>query len=58
MIDSWKSKNKKLIDGLGTQWFNQGDPALGTIGVFSKFFGLDNKITKSVDELFPGGFDI
>lgn len=56
MIDSWKSKNKKLTDELGTQWFNQGDPALGTVGVFSKFMCLTKKDTKSVDDLFPHGF--
>ena len=56
MIDSWKSKNKKLTDELGTQWFNQGDPALGTVGVFSKFMCLTKKDTKPVDDLFPHGF--
>ena len=58
LLEAWKNRNQKLKEDIGEQWFNRQDPALGTIGVFSKFFGLDYRITKSVDELFPGGFDI
>lgn len=56
LVNAWKNKNKALINELGTQWFNNGDPALGTLGVFSKFYCLTEKSTKTVDELFPNGF--
>ena len=46
------------LETYGTDWFNQGDPAMGTVGVFSKFFGLTEKSVKTVDELYPNGFKI
>ena len=45
-----------LVKEIGTKWFNQGNPTLGTVGVFSKFYCLNEKDTKTVDELFPNGF--
>ncbi len=56
LVTAWKRRNGKLIEQYGNKWFNQGDPALGTVGVFSKFFGLTKKEIKTVDELYPGGF--
>ncbi len=56
LVELWKSRNKKLIDTYGTKWFNQGNPGLGTVGVFSNFMCLSEKGTKSIDELFPKGF--
>ena len=43
---------------LGAEVFNQGDPCMGTIGIFSKFYCLTEKSTKTVDELFPNGFKL
>lgn len=56
LVTAWKRRNGKLLDQYGTKWFNEGDPALGTVGVFSKFFGLTKNEIKTVDELYPGGF--
>ena len=58
LVSAWKNKNNLLIEELGTQWFNQGDPALGTVGVFSNFYGLTENTIKSVDELFPDGYKL
>ena len=38
-------------------WFNQHKPECGTVGIFSKFYCLTEKDTKTVDELFPNGFN-
>jgi len=56
IVDAWQQKNKKLIQELGADVFNQGDPAIGTVGIFSKFYCISEKSTKTVDELFPNGF--
>lgn len=56
LVTQWKRRNARLIDQLGTKWFNQGDPALGTVGVFSDFYCITEKDTKTVDELYPDGF--
>ena len=56
LVKLWRNRNKNLISTHGKEWFNQGDPSLGTVGVFSKFMFLTKKDTKSVDDLFPHGF--
>ena len=56
LVTAWKRRNGKLIEQYGSDWFNQGDPALGTVGVFSKFFCLTNNEVKTVDDLYPDGF--
>lgn len=58
LITAWKRRNWKLIELFGNHWFNQGEPSLGTIGVFSKFYCLSEKCVKTVDELYPDGFKI
>ncbi len=58
IVKAWKNKNEELTNEIGTKWFNQGDPAIGTIGVFSKFYCISERSTKTVDELFPNGFKI
>jgi len=58
LVSAWKQRNKKLIETHGADWFNSGDPAIGTVGVFSKFYGLTTNIIKTVDDLFPDGFFI
>lgn len=58
LVIAWKRRNRKLIEQYGPQWFNQNDPALGTVGVFSDFFGLTEKEIKTVDDLYPNGFKI
>ena len=58
LVIAWKKRNAKLVDLYGSNWFNQGEPALGTVGVFSNFFGLTKKEIKTVDDLYPDGFKI
>ena len=58
IVDAWQNKNKTLVEELGADVFNNGDPAIGTIGIFSKFYCLSEKSVKTVDELFPDGFKI
>jgi len=58
LVIAWKKRNGRLIEQYGNQWFNQGEPALGTIGVFSDFFCLTKKNIKTVDDLYPDGFKI
>jgi len=58
IVNAWKEKNKALLEELGADVFNQGDPAMGTIGIFSKFYCLTEKSTKTEDELFPNGFKL
>ena len=58
LVTAWKEKNKRLVEQFGKDSFNKGDPALGTIGVFSKFYCISERSTKTVDELFPDGFKI
>ena len=58
LVSAWKERNRRLIEQYDTRWFNQADPALGTVGVFSDFFGLTENEVKTVDELYPNGFKI
>lgn len=56
LVEAWKVHKNEMLEELGGQNFNNGDPGLGTIGVFSKFYCISEKSTKTVDELFPNGF--
>ena len=58
LVTAWKNKNNDLVRTLGENWFNNGNPALGTVGVFSKFYGITENTVKTVDELFPNGYKI
>jgi hypothetical protein len=58
LVIAWKRRNGRIIKKYGADWFNSGDPSLGPIGVFSKFYCLTKKDTRTVDELYPEGFKI
>jgi len=58
LVTAWKKRNGRIVKQFGTQWFNQGEPSLGSIGVFSEFYCLTRKDIKTVDELYPNGFKI
>ena len=58
LLEAWKNRNQKLKEDIGEQWFNRQDPAFGTIGIFSNFFGLNENVIKTVDELFPNGYKV
>ena len=52
---------KKQIIDIGEtygKFFNKGLPQLGPIGSLSKFYGLDQPETTTVDHLFPQGFHL
>ena len=56
LIDLWIQNLEQLKKLTNNQWWNNGCPELGMIGVFSKFYCLSDNHTKTVDELFPDGF--
>tara|TARA_B100000579_G_scaffold142813_1_gene115938 strand:- start:175 stop:546 length:372 start_codon:yes stop_codon:yes gene_type:complete len=56
LVTAWKRRNYQLIQQYGTDWFNNGDPGMGTVGVFSDFYCLNQKGQKTVDDLFPDGY--
>lgn len=56
LIDNFRQGVLDFTSDVGTQFFNYGDPLLGTVGVFSKFYCLDKPEVLTVDELYPGGW--
>ena len=56
VVELWIKFLDKIIEMTGTKWWNEGHPEMLPVGVFSKFYGLDKKETKTVDELYPNGF--
>jgi hypothetical protein len=57
ILGKWLSTIKDLQDFTNNEWWNYDRPEMGTIGVFSKFYGITTKSVKTVDELFPDGFN-
>lgn len=56
IIKKWKRSMDEfalLADG---KWWNQGRPEHGSVGVLSKFYSLETKHNKTVDDLYPNGF--
>ena len=58
LLDAWKKRNHELKESVGSNWFNKQDPAFGTVGIFSNFFGLTENTVNNVDNLFPNGYKI
>ena len=58
LVLKWNNKLNEYSEMFEGKWFNQGRFELGTVGVFSNFYGLTKKSTKTVDELFPNGFKV
>lgn len=56
LIELWQNGLQPLYEY--KNWFNQNKPECGTVGIFSKFYCLDTKNSKTVDELFPNGFKL
>ena len=57
-LSHWITCLQQLKDYTKSTWWNKGHPELGTVGIFSKFYGITTKETKTVDDLFPDGFKI
>ncbi len=55
-LPKWVNCLQQLKDFTKGTWWNKGRPEMGTVGIFSKFYGITTKETKTVDELFPDGF--
>jgi len=55
-LPKWIGRLQELKDYTNNTWWNKGHPELATVGIFSKFYGLSTKDTKTVDQLFPEGF--
>ena len=56
VVDLWIEYLRALHDLTKGKWWNQNYPELGTVGILSNFFCLDQKVTKTVDELYPNGY--
>jgi len=57
-LEQWR----KTVDDVSTiaqgKWFNSGRVEFGTIGVLSEFLCLNKPFIKTVDDLFPRGFNL
>ena len=56
LVKNFRKGILDLMDDIGTGRFNDNDPQLGTVGVFSKFYGLDAPETLDMHDLFPNGW--
>ena len=56
IVEAWKNYKLRLVEDIGSQHFNNGDPGRGTVGVFSPFYCLSEKGHKTVDDLYPEGY--
>ena len=56
LMKNFRKGIRDLADDIGTGQFNDNDPQLGTVGVFSKFYGLDAPETLDMHDLFPNGW--
>ena len=57
LLQSWYENLEQLKDITANQWWNCGHPEMSSVGVFSDFYCLTKKNTKTVDELYPNGFE-
>ena len=57
ILGKWLSTIKDLQEYTNNKWWNNNRPEIGTTGVFSKFYGITTNSVKTVDELFPNGFN-
>lgn len=59
LVKKWKRSMDEFSTLADGKWWNQGRPELGSVGIFSKFYSLENKgIIKTVDDLYPNGFTL
>jgi len=55
-VQDWLKRLNELSEYIPQGWWNNGNPQHGTLGIFSKFYGITTKSIKTADELFPNGF--
>jgi hypothetical protein len=56
ILQAWYENVEQLKDITNNTWWNDGHPEMGSVGVFTDFYCLTRKGTKTVDQLFPDGF--
>ena len=56
IIGLWYENIEQLRSLTKNQWWNNNSPELGSVGIFSNFYCLEENKVKSVDELYPDGF--
>ena len=56
LLTLWYEHNQELKSITQNKWWNNDQPEFKAIGVFSKFYCLNKKDVKTVDELYPNGF--
>ena len=56
LMNNFRKGISNLVDDIGQGQFNDNNPQLGTVGVFSKFYGLDAPETLDMHDLFPDGW--
>lgn len=57
LLTLWYEQTEHLKNLTKNKWWNHDQPEFKSIGVFSKFYCLDEYAVKTVDDLFPNGFN-
>jgi len=57
IVVAWCQNIEQLKDLTNNQWWNENTPELGSFGIFSNFYCLQENTIKTVDELYPNGFE-
>ncbi len=56
IIGYWYENIEQLKSLTKNRWWNCNRPELGSVGIFSNFYSLQENITQTVDDLYPNGF--
>ena len=57
LLALWYENLEQLKELTHNQWWNDNAPELQSVGVFTEFHSLTSNSVKTVDELFPHGFN-
>ena len=57
LLALWYENIEQLKNLTHNQWWNDNAPELSSVGVFTEFHSLTSNSVKTVDELFPHGFN-
>lgn len=58
IVMAWHENIEQLKVLTNNKWWNENTPELGSVGIFSNFYCLQENSIKTVDELYPDGFKI
>ena len=56
IVELWNDNMLELTKLTKNKWWNRNTPAMSTVGVFSEFYCLTERSTKTIDQLYPDGF--